>query len=465
MKNFATLIAFAALFTACNQAPETEKTVVNTDSIPQASHPEWAKSANIYEVNIRQYTPEGTFKAFEKHLPRLKAMGVDILWFMPIQPIGKLNRKGTLGSYYSISNYEEVNPEFGTLEDFNKLVNSAHALGMKVILDWVANHTAFDHVWVTHRPDFYTKDASGKSPIVALGNDGKPTDWTDVADLDYNVRDLMGAMTESMRFWVTTCGIDGFRCDMAGMVPTEFWEIAIPRLKETKPDLFFLAEWEDPELMSVFNMDYSWSFHHDMKAVAKGEKKPTVFNDYLQKIDTSYNPDAMHMYFTTNHDENAWQGTEFERLGEYHKTMFVLATTFQNGMPLIYSGQEVGNTKRLRFFDKDTLNWSNQDLTSFYTQMLKLKHDNKALWNGAAGGKMTLIETGNPDQIYAFYREKDGNRVLVFLNFSNKSITFTPNLEGLNGNYTPLIIGPELDWSSNPKLTLLPAEFLVVTQK
>jgi glycosidase len=432
MKKAMAVAASLLLATACNQ--KTEETVEM--EVIESRLPEWAKSANIYEVNVRQYTPEGTFKAFEKHLPRLKAMGVDILWFMPIQPIGKLNRKGTLGSYYSISNYEEVNPEFGTLEDFNSVVDSAHALGMKVILDWVANHTAFDHVWVTNRPSFYTKDANGKSPIVALGNDGKPTDWTDVADLDYNQPDLAAAMTEAMRFWITTSKIDGFRCDMAGMVPTTFWESAIPRLKETKSDLFFLAEWEDPELMSVFNMDYSWSFHHDMKAVAQGEKKPTVFSNYLQKIDSSYNPDAIHMYFTTNHDENAWQGTVFERLGEYHKTMFVLATTFQNGMPLIYSGQEAGLNKRLRFFSKDTIDWTVADHSAFYTEMLKLKHDNHALWNGNYGGKMTIIPTEHPDKIYAFYREKNGNRVVVFLNFSADEIDLKVDIPALSGDFT-----------------------------
>lgn len=458
MKKLLTLATAALLAAACNQ--KTEETVEM--EVIESRLPEWAKSANIYEVNIRQYTPEGTFKAFEKHLPRLKAMGVDILWFMPIQPIGKLNRKGTLGSYYSISNYEEVNPEFGTLEDFNRVVDSAHALGMRVILDWVANHTSFDHNWVTIRPDFYTKDAAGNSPIVALGNDGKPTDWTDVADLDYNQADLTGAMTEAMRFWVTGSKIDGFRCDMAGMVPTAFWEYAIPQLKLTNPNLFFLAEWEDPELMHVFNMDYSWSFHHDMKAVAKGEKKPTVFNDYLNKIDSIYNPAAMHMYFTTNHDENAWQGTEFERLGDYHKTMFVLAATFQNGMPLIYSGQEVGNTKRLRFFDKDTIDWSNQDLTSFYTEMLKLKHDNHALWNANYGGKMNIIPTEHPEKIYAFYREKNGNRVVVFLNFSGEKISIRPNLEAIAGTYS--MNGVEMPLAKETEITLDPWGYAIMTQ-
>jgi len=464
MKKITAIIALATVFIACNEARETEETLVVEETAPtQVVHPEWSKNANIYEVNVRQYTPEGTFEAFEKHLPRLKEMGVDILWFMPIQPIGKLNRKGGMGSYYSISDYEAVNTDFGSLEDFNRIVETAHSLGMKVILDWVANHTSFDHKWVAKRPDFYTQDSLGNRPVVALDNDGKPTDWTDVADLNYNERDLMDAMTESMRFWVTASNIDGFRCDVAGFVPLEFWEVAIPKLKETKSDLFFLAEWEDPKLMSVFDMGYSWSFHHMMNEVAKGEKSPTLFNDYLKKLNTEFGPDNMQMMFTTNHDENSWNGTVFERMGENHKNMFVLATTFQNGMPLIYGGQEASLNKRLRFFEKDTISWKNTDLIPFYTQMLKLKHENKALWNGTAGGKMTLIETGKPDRVYAFYREKDENRVVVFLNFSDQAISFEPLLIDIFGSYFSLE-GNSLDWATNPQLRLEANDCLIVTK-
>ena len=467
MKKIAIFIAFAALFTACTEeAPKVEtQTQVNNDTVRVYSHPEWAKSANVYEVNIRQYTPEGTIAAFEKHLPRLKEMGVDILWIMPVQPIGMLNRKGSKGSYYSIRNYDEINPDFGTQEDFNNLVESAHALGMKVILDWVANHTSFDHIWVTNRPDFYTKDSLGYSPIVALDNDGKSTDWTDVADLDYSNDDLVGAMTESMRHWVIVSNIDGFRCDMAGLVPVDFWEIAIARLKETKPDLFFLAEWEDPAYLNIdkFDMGYSWTFHHMMNAVAKGDTSPIVFNSYLQKLQKEFRKDDMQLMFTTNHDENSWAGTVQERMGKNSKNMFVLAATFQNGMPLIYGGQEAGLDKRLRFFEKDTISWENTELIPFYTKMLALKHNNKALWNGLAGGKMKLIETGNPDEIYAFYREKEGNRVIVLLNFSDQAIQFKPQLEGIYGSYK-ILEGVNVDWSTNPNLTLEPYQHLIVTQ-
>lgn len=427
MKNFIALFASAFLLVSCFENEKAETTEVDSDTTAVQTevlfhHPEWTRNANIYEVNIRQFTKEGTLNAFEKHLPRLAEMGVDILWFMPIQPIGYENRKGDLGSYYSIVDYTAMNPNYGTTEDFKRVVDSAHALGMKVILDWVANHTSFDNIWVTDRPDFYTTDSAGNFPIVALDNDGKPTDWTDVADLNYDNYDLQGAMTEAMRYWVYAGGIDGFRCDVAGFVPLEFWEYCIPRLKQSKDDLFFLAEWEDPKYMSMFNMGYAWDLHHKMNEVAKGEKTPVVFDEYLKRLNEEFGPDDMQMAFTTNHDENSWNGTVFERFGDAHKTYFVLATTFQNCMPLIYGGQEASLDHRLEFFSKDEISWDNMELVPFYTEMLKLKHDNPALANGVAGGKMVKIETNHPDQIYAFSREVDGNKVIVVLNFSNQEI-------------------------------------------
>lgn len=428
-------------------------------------HPEWTRNANIYEVNVRQYTPEGTLAAFEKHLPRLREMGVDILWFMPIQPIGKEKRKGTLGSYYAIQDYTAVHPDYGTIADFKRIVDSAHAMGMKVMLDWVANHTSFDHVWTVNRPDFYTQDSLGNSPIVALDNDGNTTDWTDVADLNYDNQDLRGAMTEAMRYWVLDADIDGFRCDMAGLVPLEFWEYCIPRLKQSKDDLFFLAEWEDPTYMNMFNMAYAWDFYHKMNQVAKGDNTPAVFDDWLNRFETEFGEDDMMMTFTTNHDENSWNGTVYERLGDAHKVCFVLATTFQNSMPLIYSGQEAGLNHRLKFFDKDEISWDHLELADFYKSMLKLKHENPALANGSAGGKLVKIETAHSDHIYAFYREVEGNRVLVALNFSDSEIPLKGNIKNLEGKYTVFPtenVRIELNSSSN--LVLEPYGWLILTR-
>ena len=444
MKKLFAILTIPFLLTSCFEE-EANSQDVNTTTADESQtaeqtavafrHPEWTRNANIYEVNVRQYTKEGTLAAFEKHLPRLKEMGVDILWFMPIQPIGEKNRKGTLGSYYSIQDYTAVHPDYGTIDDFKRIVDSAHAMGMKVMLDWVANHTSFDHVWTVNRPDFYTQDSLGNSPIVALDNDGKPTDWTDVADLNFDNQDLHGAMTEAMRYWVLAAGVDGFRCDVAGFVPLEFWEYCIPRLKQSKDDLFFLAEWEDPDYMNMFNMGYAWDFHHKMNQVAKGDTTPVVFDAWLERFDTAFHPDDMMMAFTTNHDENSWNGTVYERMGDAHKVFFVLATTFQNSMPLIYGGQEAGLNHRLEFFEKDEISWENLELTDFYASMLKLKHENPALANGSAGGKQVRIQTNLDDNVYLFYREVEGNRVIVGLNFSDQPVSIEADFSPLEGTY------------------------------
>lgn len=457
------LIAIAtglALLAACNN--QTKETV-EEEKTPVSRHPEWVKNANIYEVNVRQYTPEGTLSAFEAHLPRLKEMGVDILWFMPIQPIGVENRKGELGSYYSIADYTAVNPEFGTIEDFKRVVNKAHEMGMYVLLDWVANHSAFDHHWVAESPEYYTADSLGNRPVVARDNDGNATDWTDVADLDYTNKDLWAAMTDEMRFWLTECGIDGFRCDVAGFVPVEFWNQATASLKETNPKLFMLMEWEDPAYMSAFDMGYGWELHHEMNEVAQGKKGPEIFTAFAEKFDENFSSDDMLMYFTTNHDENAWNGTIAERMGPNAKPMFVFAATFKNGMPLIYGGQEAGLNHRLRFFAKDTIAWDNLELAEFYTEMLRLKHENPALWNGNYGGKMIVLATNTEDPIYAYYREKNGNRVVVFLNFGSEKVTFKPDLKGIEGDYN--LNGQVVELSTEMPIELEPNGYLVYVKK
>jgi glycosidase len=310
-------------------------------------HPEWAKNAVIYEVNLRQYTPEGTFKAFEQHLPRLKAMGVDILWLMPVNPIGIKNRKGSLGSYYSIKDYLGINPEFGTLDDFKSLIKKIHALGMHVIIDWVANHTSWDNNLITEHPDWYTHDPGGKIiPPVA--------DWTDVADLNYDKKELREYMTNALIYWVKETGIDGFRCDVAGMLPVHFWNEAIPKVKAIK-HVFMLAEDETPEMHdTAFDMTYSWEVYHMMNDIAKGKKTADKMDSVLKKDAAKFPPNAYRMQFTTNHDENSWNGTEYARLGDGAKAFAVMSYTIP-GMPLIYSGQEsairitsIGGTSRFQ---------------------------------------------------------------------------------------------------------------------
>lgn len=402
------LVLGAVIFSSCNQEDEGVETFV--------VHPEWSKDAIIYEVNVRQFTPEGTFKAFEEHLPRLKELGVDIVWLMPIHPIGELKRKGGLGSYYSIKDYTAVNPEFGDLNDFKSLVAKAHELDMYVILDWVANHTAWDHEWVTEHPEWYNRNEDGE--IVS------PYDWTDVADLDFNNKDLYPVMLDEMKYWVEEADIDGFRCDVAGMVPVEFWNMARAELDKTKP-VFMLAEAEEPiHHEYAFDMSYGWELHHIMNEIAQGKKNAIALDEYFAKVDTLYPHDAYRMYFITNHDENSWNGTEYERMGKAANT-FALLTYTLPGMPLIYSGQEAALNERLAFFEKDTIKWGDYELASFYQNLGKLRKENPALWCGEAGGTFKKLKSSEKENIYAFLRKADDGAVVVITNLSGKSQDFT----------------------------------------
>ncbi|WMN11239.1 alpha-amylase family glycosyl hydrolase [Marivirga salinae] len=402
------------------------------------TYPEKAKDMNIYEVNIRQYTAEGTINAFIPHIDRLKNMGVDILWIMPVQPIGKKNRKEPLGSYYSIKNYTAINPNFGTLEDFNRLVDTAHEKDMIVLLDWVANHTAYDHHWAEEHPEYYNLDSVGnlQSPV---------EDWTDVADLNYDNQELHQAMIKEMKWWITEADIDGFRCDMAGMVPNEFWKKAIDSLEATK-DVFMLAEWEEPKIHDAgFDMSYGWEFHHMLNDIAKGKANADSVVAYLEKDAEKYDSTAFRMYFTSNHDENSWAGTVFERMGDAYEALAVLTATVP-GMPLIYSGQEAGLDKRLPFFDKDSIDWSNLEYEEFYSQLLMLKKNNPALWNGAFGGSFQVINSAqNSSELLAFSRKKDDNEVIIILNLSDSIQTLKVDRNYFDKSYQK---------ANNPQLTV-----------
>jgi glycosidase len=393
--------------------------------VPAASPPAWSKSATIYEINVRQYTPEGTFAALDRQLPRLDSLHADILWIMPVQPIGKKNRKGPLGSYYSISNYRAINPEFGTADDFKRLVTDAHRLGKKVLLDWVPNHTSFDHVWITAHPDWYVHRADG-SISNARDNEGHETDWTDVAELNYDNTAMRHAMIADMRWWLDTMKVDGFRCDVAGGVPMDFWADARRRLSVAKPQLFMLAEAEGPEYYPAFDATYGWEFHHLLNEIAQGKRPTTDLNAYFARSRRSYPTTAYRMYFTSNHDENSWNGTEFERMGANHLAAFVLSATAIESMPLLYTGQEASMKKRLRFFEKDTVDWSGPSLASFYRSIFDLKHANQALWNGAYGGSQTILTTDGGSRVFIFTRNGAGNSVLVALNFGdgNAHVTY-----------------------------------------
>lgn len=401
------LLVFSVVVSNCSPTEEPERVSV-------VEHPEWSKNANIYEVNIRQYTPEGTFNAFREHMPRLKEMGVDILWLMPIHPIGELNRKGTMGSYYAVKDFKAVNPEFGTEEDFRTLIAEAHELGMKVIIDWVANHSAWDNVWTVNK-EWYTLDNDGNfMPPVE--------DWSDVIDFNYNNEELRAAMLDALEYWVREFNIDGYRCDVAGMVPTDFWVQAHSKLDEIK-DVFMLAEDGEPELLfEAFDMNYAWAYAHTIREIAKGEQTFADLDTLFAENADRFPSNGYRMYFTTNHDENSWNGSDTELYGPNFENFAVLSATV-SGMPLIYSGQESILDKRLEFFEKDEIEWKDYAYEDFYKMLLTLKKENEALWNGDFGAPTTRIQS--PEGTYAYSRKKGGNEVIVAINITDQPVTIT----------------------------------------
>jgi glycosidase len=459
LTNFLIIILLGLWTISCNQTPKPEVvTEVKKDSIPDSlpvvtvKHPDWSLNANIYEVNIRQYTKEGTFKAFTNHLARLKEMGVDILWLMPIHPIGEKNRKGKLGSAYSVKDYLAVNPAYGTIEDLKALVSKAHELGMYVILDWVANHTAWDNPLIEQHPDWYTKDQSGN--IVA-----PVADWTDVADLNYDNQDLRKYMIDALKFWIQNADIDGYRCDVAGMVPVDFWQNARTELDKIKP-VFMLAEADQPELHKAFDMTYGWKLHSLMNKVAQGKNDVKSIDSLFAADSKDFKKDDIRMNFTSNHDENSWNGTEYERMGAGVLTFAVLAATVP-GMPLIYTGQEVSLNKKLKFFEKDEINWKGKSLADFYKKLLVLKKDNKALWNGEAGGDYKRIPTSHDEIVFAFVRSVENKKIFVVLNCSKHETEITFLDKDFTGPYTEIFTNENASLTQDEKMVLKPWEYRV----
>ncbi|TDH26507.1 DUF3459 domain-containing protein [Segetibacter sp. 3557_3] len=411
---------------------------------------DWAAGANIYEVNLRQYTTEGTFEAFAKELPRLKHMGVHILWFMPITPISVKQRQGSLGSYYACSSYTQTNPEFGGIEQFKLLVQGAHDLGMKVIIDWVANHTGWDHEWTQAKPHFYKKND--------LGEFYDSNGWKDVIDLDYNNPEMREALLSAMRFWVEETGIDGFRCDMAHLVPIDFWRSARLSLDNTKK-LFWLAETEEQAYFQVFDAVYAWQFLHTMEAYWKKEINMHGLEDALK-------PDAGHhgvkAFFTSNHDENSHSGSEYERLGDAAKPFAVLCATWQNAIPLVYSGQELPNKRRLAFFEKDPIQWTGTNtLEQFYRALLTLKREHPAMQNGDPGITLTRLYASSAN-IFAFKRSKGDREVVVILNLSASGRQrFLLPEASLSGTYTGAFSGIPYYFDENVSFELQAWDYLV----
>ncbi|MCF4102569.1 alpha-glucosidase C-terminal domain-containing protein [Gillisia sp. M10.2A] len=452
MNKIALTFAAVALMASCKENKQEEKTeeVQEVEVLGPMSEDNM-ENAVIYEANIRQYSPEGTFNAFTKDIPQLKDLGVKVIWLMPVYPISVKNRKATgggfvsdikdekerekyLGSYYAISDYTDVNPNFGTKEDFQNLVDTAHENGMFVILDWVANHTGWDHNWIKEHPEYYTQNEKGEIIDPIDPTTGKSWGWTDTADLNYDNKELWEAMTADMKYWVENHNIDGFRSDVAGEVPTEFWEQAVTKIEEVKP-IFMLAESEKKDLFhKAFDMGYNWEGHHIMNKIAQGEETAEDWNKYMTKIDSVYQEDDMLMNFITNHDENSWSGTVQERMGDASEAMLALSFTVP-GMPLIYSGQEYDMDHRLLFFEKDSIPKTKGKVWPVLVKLGKLKNENPALNGGKEAAAYKPLETSASKKVLAFEREKAGNKVVYIANMSKEPVKFSVNAEGSFEDY------------------------------
>jgi alpha-amylase len=442
---------------ACQQPGGTQVAADKNDTMESFKTVAWAGATNIYEVNLRQYTAAGTFKAFEAELPRLQDMGVEVLWFMPITPISVKNRKGSLGSYYAASSYDQTNPEYGSLDDFKQLVQSAHQQGFKVIIDWVANHTGWDHVWTKEHPDFYVRDQNGQFT--------EKNGWDDVIDLNYQNPAMRKAMIEAMRFWVKETGIDGFRCDMAMLVPLEFWKEVRFQLDQERP-LFWLAECEEANYHEVFDATYSWKWMHKTADFYKGHTNMAGLDSVLQAYHDDFPAQAIRTYFTSNHDENSWNGTEYEKYGAAAKALAVFSCTW-NGVPLIYSGQEMPNLKRLKFFDKDPIEWNGQyALHDFYKTLLNLHKQHPALRAGDSTVVTYRLQTDAPDQIMAYLRKRGDEEVLVLLNLSAQNqLRFELTDKAVHGLFTNAFGGVVNDFTQDRRFEMGAWDYLVYVKK
>jgi len=471
------VIALTAMFViGCKN--ENKSAATETPKEIAKFSPEVEENAVIYEVNIRQYSPEGTFNAFTKDIPQLKELGVKIIWVMPIFPISQTKRKATggdnskfasempkeeqhkyLGSYYAVSDFKKVNPEFGTIEDFRNLVKTAHDNGIYVILDWVPNHTGWDHVWIKNHPEYYTKNAKGEIIDPINPETGKSWGWSDVADLNYDNQGLRKEMTADMLHWIKNENIDGFRCDVASNVPLDFWQQAIPQLRKEK-NIFMLAEAWEPELLKegLFDMAYGWEAHHTMNRIAQGKNTVADWDKFMVENKKKYNNNDILMNFVDNHDENSWNGTTKSRLGKAEETMTVLSYIMP-GMPLIYSGNEYGLNHSLKFFEKDSIPKTKGDAWKLRAKLGKLKSEKDALNGGKNKASYTKIKTSDNTNVLAFERIKDTKKIIYLANLSNKSVTINASL---NGNFIDLMTNKKIKIDSKTPIALSPWQYFIL---
>jgi glycosidase len=364
----------------------------------------WVARSALYEVFVRDFSRSGNFRGVIEGLDRIQSSGADVLWLMPIYPIGSLNRKGSLGSPYAVRDYRAFNPDYGNAADFRALVEAVHGRGMKVILDFVPNHTSPDHAWVKEHPDYYVRNERGE-PSVPRDEKGKLTDWTDVAQLDYKNPALRREMIATMQYWLKEFAIDGFRVDVAGFIPIDFWRQAIPALRAAVPrPILLLAEWGDLEWNRAgYDLTYAWDSYKRLKDVWKGAPASTFARRELPDMQ-AMPPGGMRMRFTTNHDETAWDNTPLEIFGgsKGARAAFV-AMAFLPGRPLLYNGQEVESPQKLRLFERDPVAWNQPDAVRarvFYAGVLKLARTEPALLTG----DLREVRTSAPKDVIAYRR-------------------------------------------------------------
>jgi len=455
MKKIKLLFLSIVLFgLGCQDEKSVQESVQDVDHYEakeyvEITHPEWSQNATIYQINTRQFTKEGTFQAAEKEIPRLKDLGIDIIWLMPIHEIGVKNRKGTLGSPYSVKDYYSVNPEFGTMQDLKQFVSTAHEQGMYVILDWVANHTAWDNALVEKHPEWYDKDYKG---------DNRPTpwwDWSDIIDLDFNNRGVREYMTKALKYWVKEADIDGYRCDVAGFVPVYFWNNVRRELDAIKP-VFMLAEWESRDLHAkAFDMTYAWSWNEAVHKICKGQADVNSLYIYYSWNESAFPKNSFRMTFVSNHDKNAWEGTMWEQFGDGLKAAIVLSVVGE-GMPLIYNGQEAGNKKRLEFFEKDPIVWKEHEFGALYKNLFSLMKKNTALWHAKWGTTMIKVPNSSESEVLSFVRQNKKDKVFAVFNFSNKpqKIKFKEAL--YQGKYTNYFSNESIQLDKKSELNIEP---------
>ena len=435
--------------------------VLSTPIVAQ-SHHDWSYNLGLYEVNIRNYSEEGTFEAFKADLDRIDSLGPGILWLMPIHPIGEENRLGSLGSPYSVQDFYAVNPDYGNLAAFKALVNEIHERGMYVIIDWVANHTSWDHVLTQSNPEWYVKDLAGNF-IPPPG-----TNWSDVIELNYDRQGLRTYMIEAMKFWVDSVGVDGFRFDAVDFVPDDFWVEATQALQEAKADIFLLAEGPGEELIDLgFHMNYSWAFYGFgggiLSQITQGIADANSFRAFVNTEHRNYSDGAYRLYFLSNHDENAWEGSPAQLFGP-RAVNFAVLSHMINGMPLVYNGEEAGMTKQLAFFDKDVIPWRDYPLFDYYQRLFALKRRNAALWNGFDENEAVRIKTTQNSPIYMFERFKDGDRVIGVFNLSAQYVDFQPTDTFSEGTYRNVLTDELQGLSQDMEFSFGPWQFLVLEQ-